>query len=425
MTLLAADHEPPVAVGSGQLTVESLTSIRYEMHGLPSDVRHALHALNRIHGDPYDGLHRQRLQVVTEEGLSLLGGWTIPKVYVPESGGEWTFSGQIEGMMTDEPGGNQPGTEVTFLLPREHLARIILRRFFPRPEEEGATVEHRLSVLGTEVIFTLDDAADMLTVGAAASEVLPLMFTEHWLGEPLRIMFGQLIYPRFIIRALPTRTMVSIRPSPAWRAESNACALWHGDHILADASGFWQTYAGLLTYIVSARDDQGQPNFEANKVTALYVEVIQAARGSRWVWALTFASAVEGMVKILVPRGAHRADVDSASVEMLKRHIDEWTGGAYLKGVAKSAVSRALEITTATALRELRDAGTITPDQHRAWNKVRNRVMHGSLVSPYSSAEDDKLLVDLIDLLRSLTRGLIANGGPIPQRVIYRNGITL
>jgi hypothetical protein len=35
--------------------------------------------------------------------------------------------------------------------------------------------------------------------------------------------------------------------------------------------------------------------------------------------------------------------------------------------------------------------------------KVRNRVMHGELVSPYSSEEDDQILVDLADLLRALT----------------------
>lgn len=40
----------------------------------------------------------------------------------------------------------------------------------------------------------------------------------------------------------------------------------------------------------------------------------------------------------------------------------------------------------------------------KSWIKTRNSVMHGKLVSPYSSLEDDQIILDLAELLRTLTR---------------------
>jgi hypothetical protein len=60
----------------------------------------------------------------------------------------------------------------------------------------------------------------------------------------------------------------------------------------------------------------------------------------------------------------------------------------------------------------LRDTGWVTPDQFTAWDKLRNHVMHGKLVSPYSSEEDDKLLLDLSGLLHALTKRIIAGVDP-------------
>jgi hypothetical protein len=68
---------------------------------------------------------------------------------------------------------------------------------------------------------------------------------------------------------------------------------------------FWSTYTALLVHVALARDQLGNPNFEANKITRLYEECIQAASSTRWVWALTFASANEALAgrKIAVACG--------------------------------------------------------------------------------------------------------------------------
>ncbi len=417
MELLGGDHEPPVVVGEGEITVLTATSFAYALRGTPADTGYALRSLRRIEADPRDSRLRERLTMTTADGLELSGGWTIPKIHLPNDGRNWVFTGEIEALSLHENGAYEPGTEVAYLLPSQHRARVILRRFFP--QRPCTAPEMRLTVLGSEVVFSLDDDANLLRVRVPATEALPATFTENWLGEPLRILFGQMIYPRFVARQSETWLMACIRPSPKWSQKSDACALWQGDNELVGSEEFWESYRRLLAYVAAPRDANGHPNFEANKITALYGEVIQAAHGSRWVWALTYASAVEAMVKLLGLAGQPRTDMDAAAlakfteaVDEFRSYIDRWEGDPRLKEPAQNAASRMLKTSAAQGLRQLMREGWIKKDEFDAWDVLRNRVMHGSLVSPYSSAEEDKLLLDLAHLFHAMTRRLLAEVDP-------------
>jgi hypothetical protein len=284
---------------------------------------------------------------------------------------------------------------------------------------DGERREKALSVNGADLVLTLDVNADLLTVYAAASDVFRPAFAENQLGEPLRILFGQPIYPRFVLRRSSTWSMGWVRPSPSWSPDSDACALWQSADQLTNREGFWDTLRRLLSYVVTPRDAQGHPNWEANRLTDLYGEVIQAARGSRWVWALTYASAAEGIVDMLGLEGARRVDMDEAAIadlakaiEQFKEYIDKWDGDPRPVQPAKNAADRMLRTTAAIALRHLKAQGWVTKDELDAWDRLRNKVMHGKLVSPYSSAEDDRLLLNLSGLLHALTRRLIADIDP-------------
>ena len=415
MTLLAGDHEPPVVVGEGEITVLTTTSFEYTLRGLPADVGHALRSVRRIEDDPYNGLLRQRLIATTSDGVELTGGWTIPRVHLGEDDGEWEFRGEIESLSFHETGEFVPKTEAAFLLPPDHRATLVLRRLF-KQNANGGLPTTCLAIPGGEIVVRLDEEANLLIMQAPATEVLQPTYTENWLGEPLRILFGQLVFPRFVVRQSETWSMSWVRPSPLWSKDSNACALWHGANALTNTEGFWDTYRRLLTYIATARDADGNPNFEANKLTELYGEIIQAAHGSRWVWALTYASAVEGIVELCGLAGQSRTDIDAEALDQLKKsvtdfksYIDKWGGDPSLKEPAKRAASRMLKMSVVQELRQLEAKGWVTKDQVGAWEKLRNSVMHGKLVSPYSSVEDDKILLDLSQLLHALTRRLIAN----------------
>ncbi len=150
-----------------------------------------------------------------------------------------------------------------------------------------------------------------------------------------------------------------------------------------------------------------KPNFESNSTTRLLEEIVQAEYlGSRWILALTLASAVESQAKKLADKisisdrletkhgrdqlikhiegwsggdelkgiavsaiGIPISDSQEAKHDrdQLIKHIEEWNGGDGLKGIAVSAINRSVEKTTPKILRALRDSGVVTKAQIAAW----------------------------------------------------------
>ena len=125
---------------------------------------------------------------------------------------------------------------------------------------------------------------------------------------------------------------------------------------------------------------------------------------------MTLASSIEGLVSMLYSRGTRREDADLDANTQLICHIRAWSGDHALKEAAIRAVQRTAEVTTAVAMRALVADAAITRDQVKAWQKVRHAVMHGNLVSPYSSQEDDETLIALADLMRALIRRIVGVG---------------
>lgn len=62
---------------------------------------------------------------------------------------------------------------------------------------DGNRREKALLINGAALNLKLDDDADLLVMHASPSDALRPTFTENCLSEPLRILFGQLIWPRF------------------------------------------------------------------------------------------------------------------------------------------------------------------------------------------------------------------------------------
>jgi hypothetical protein len=400
MALMARDFEPPLAEGEGELEIVSEREFRYRMTGLPADLKHSLHALNRERDEPYEPLNRFRLVMTDADGTEWMGSWTVP--HVDPDGDRWVLKGTVPSLLASLQGAatGEGGAEARFLIPRNHSASIIFRRFVQSDDGKGGLQAIRtIEVLGVPVRFAFDGETDVLSISAGSSPALPAHNAENWFGEPLRILFGQLVFPRLVERRFPDgRSMLSVRQSPAWTADSTWTALWNGDDRFINDADFFALYAGLLTLI--ARDAA----WESHTITTFYEEVIQSAQGSRWVMALTLASSIEGLTRRLVPEGTLRTDADQAAIDSLVAHIEEWRGASRLRDAALSAVKRADAVSVQRALYTLADQGIGTASQVESWIKVRNKVMHGKLVSPYSSKEDDQIILDLADLLRALTR---------------------
>jgi hypothetical protein len=402
MELRARDFEPPIVEGTGAFTVVSENAFSYEITGTAPDLGHTLRALTRLEADRYDGRNRFRLVMWDADGREWAGGWTIPRVEPIDDG--FRCYGSCEMLGTSQTGSALGGSsEARFLIPRNHVASLIFARFVTETCDNGERRSRRtIEVLGTPVTFEFDPAESVLTIFAPFSRTLPPPTTENWLGEPLRILFGQLVYPRLVARHFADgRSTLDIRRSPRWQPGSEWTALWVGKERLTDAEGFFDLYAGLLALVATGG------NFESHTVTEFYEQVIQATRGSPWVWTMTLASSIEGLARMLVPVGSLRADADEKALNALIAYLEAWEGPTRLKDTIIGRAGTLDQLSTSRALYDLAKAGVGTKDQVDAWNDVRHAVMHGNLISPYTSEESDRRNIHLADLLRALTRELV------------------
>jgi hypothetical protein len=274
--------------------------------------------------------------------------------------------------------------------------RLRDREVLRRRQRGGTTID----VAGTHLDFFFDPKLDATWAVAATSEAFLHPHAENWVSEPLCLLLGQMVFPRLVARNFGDRSMIWVRPSPPIDTNTLAASILQQDPLASD-DRFWDVYRQILTMIVGARDEDGNCNFEPHPLSRYYHEVIQATLGSNWVWCLTLASAIEGITKLLTTKAEREAGFAPKTVEDLKTHIGEWRGDDVLRGRILNCVSN-LKKGTGPILKKFKDDGLISDDQFEAWRAVRNSVMHGDLVTPWS---DDKL-EDQMRLLSELMHRL-------------------
>jgi len=203
------------------------------------------------------------------------------------------------------------------------------------------------------------------------------------------------------------RATVWVRRSPGLIRTAGWASLLGSDSLIRDDEDFWGLYRQLLELVARALDKNGKPNFEHHKITRLYEELIQASRGSRWVWALTFASSIEAIVRMMSTKPSKPVKAELDAIEALAKYINAGPGEAHLKATAIKAINRRPDMTTVQTMQVLQTKGVITEAQSSAWNGIRNHVMHGHLLSPYSNEEEDVRLLALASMMHALTIELL------------------
>ncbi|NIC43590.1 hypothetical protein [Aquabacterium sp. A08] len=260
---------------------------------------------------------------------------------------------------------------------------------------------HRTEVLGAEITATTQPWRNELWICARTSDELNHSYLENWLSEPLRALRGQLIYPRLVARKFSDgRAIVWVRTAPALARSLGGCA---SQLKVRSAAEFWAFYASYLTYVAKHRGADGNPGFEANDLTRLHDEVIQARMsGSHWVIALCVASAIEGLIKLdpaFASAPADFSDTDVAALKSFASGVSQELLATRLKGWIKTLDHPS----PARYLSRLEKEGRISRAQLEAWRKVRNVVAHGNLFEPWGTSEEHAQLVALVKLFYRLT----------------------
>ena len=399
--LQGRDFDAPIVEGGGEVRFADLSGFRFTLRGKPKDPAFAEAQLDFQELNPYDPLARFRLFGTDTNGLHWTLGWTVPKL--DSTHAEWVLEGDLDGISTvDESASvvDKSSTELLFVIPARHSLIQLMRSAAPHSEQ----MIYVTTVLESEVSIFYDAPHQALSITATHSQHLQPTHTENWLGEPLRILFGQLIYPRLVARNLGgRRSHIFLRRAHRVSPTGTWAALLGHENIVGVNFSLWPRYKELLALIARARDNDGNPNFEAHKITRLYEEIIQATAGTRWVWALTLASSIEALLHMLDRIGEGRGDVKEEARQELVDYIGKSTSDERLKNSAINAVNRASKISAVDHLRELVATNVLTERQYDAWYELRNSVMHGSLVSPYSTEEEDYKLLALMEMLHVLT----------------------
>lgn len=399
MKLVTVESEQSVLEGRGRIEFPRPDEMIVHLSGEPEDLGYTLGALSRQRHDPHDPLCKFLLRMTDIQGRRWNASCEVETFDDLDQG--WMMLGWTQGISTVlqlEP--HETGwVESRFLIPMEFSTRSALNETFCRRLRDGGSEPTTVvDVLGEPVTLRFDFTAGMLTAAVPISEVFPTPMADSWLGEPLRILFGQLVYPRLVLRRLPCgHAQVHLRISPGWSLDSRAMALWNPvSPALADE--FLHLYRGLLTVIA------GGGEFEAHKFTSLFVEVIEASKGSRWVIALTLASSIEGMVKEIGERKIALNEEEEQAVKEMHSCLKAWAAPDRIKDCIRGALRRLPDLSIYNDLKRLATQGVGDKEGAEAWKVIRHKVMHGELISPYSSEDGDRALLALVRLLHSLTR---------------------
>jgi hypothetical protein len=421
--LTGRDHEPPVFVGPGQIELKSTTAAEFRMFASAKDDASGILKVHLAHANPYERLDQFRLFATDFEGTEWACGWIDPYVEHASAAGT-LLTGKISSLMTRVSGDWVSPVASTELLfqPSFHIpmAASMLTVHSIADEEIGRSWRvgrHTLNLLGSHIEFAQDPSADLLWITANTSAELPHLYLENWLSEPLRILLGQLYYPRLVARNFGDGSaLVSIRQSPrAFRNASIGSLL--ASELVPSTGRFWELYAGLLMLIAKDRNKEGHPNFEAHRITRFYEEIIQASQGSRWVWCLTLASVAEALTKMLMRPEDQQAEFPAADLKSIKEVVFAWKGDEHVRSRVLNSIGYLSKKTVAAFLRDLVKRGVIEQRSEETWDKVRNNVMHGNLVMPWSSQEEDENIIALAELVHTLTREIAGvtqrSNGPV------------
>jgi hypothetical protein len=442
MILLGGDFDPPVTEGSGVVNIDSNSQFRFELKSTDVDQEIVDERQQRLRDNPYDSFARFRTQAWDADGRQWHLGWVEPDFVTRE--GQIIVQGLCEGLSLDIPSTSQTSS-TTAVYRLQHIRQLMSLMFATNGHNQST---HVFELGGSTVELTYDPKDSVLLASATHSDTLPPTYTENWLGEPLRILLGHLVFPSLVARDVPGKTMILLlRRTPNMGHTGGIASYFRYVVGLNQRPSFWKSFEALLRWVASARGKDGQPNFESNSTTRLVEEIVQAEYlGSRWILALTLASAVESQAKKLADKvsmsdrletkrdrdqlikhiegwsgGDELKGIAVSAIEIptsdsqeaehdrdqLIRHIEEWNGGEGLKGIAVSAINRSVEKTTPKILRALRDSGVVTKDQIAAWQRVRNSVVHGHLISPYSFAEEDSDILAMAKMFHALTDEVI------------------
>jgi hypothetical protein len=406
------DGQPPLCTGTGTLHLSDPTSLRWTMmvedfpeivaSGLMTGGRKAL----------FDERHSMRLEAMDYRGVQWSCGWVFPRIR-PEVATHTRLQGSLVAISA-ACGGDLVAKHAGIELYFDPAPDLPLSEAMVTSTQIGDELVYQkfeggreaFSVLGSKFEVMRDPMSDGLWLVAETSADLQHPYFEHWASEPLRILCGQLVYPRLIARNFGNGT-AQVWLSKVNRLRSNVGGL-RASFRPPDTGHFWNFYRQCLTFLARHRGVDGHPLFGANHLSRFHEEVIQAAGSSDWVLALAASSAIEGMCRLATHATALPTEFDATTIGEARKYLQGMPGPGKLRDRLISNLAYMGNPSVRKFLDELVKRQVIRTDHRDAWVSVRNRVAHGRLDGATALTDDGNHLVLLVELLNALTVHVVA-----------------
>lgn len=420
MKIIGHGEDSVLFVGPGHLYIKSRTTIEFVMFAKPcSEISHR--SLIDARKNPDSIFHQLRLLPTGFDGTEWRCGWTRVRIG-GECEGVLRLSGILNSLSTDVSGGGVSPDSSVELVYDDRLRLPIPGNMVTTVVVDGEQIlssssrgRNTVQVAGTTIDFSFTPDGERVWAVAKTSSGFRHPYAENWISEPLCMLLGQLVFPRLVARNYGDGTAtIWLRPSPEHKAETLVATIL-GEDPYASPDKFWCLYQDILTMIVNARDESGNPNFEAHPLTHNYHEIVQATKSSCWVLCMTLSSIAEGIAKMLADPHELKSEFLDNEIYDLKKYIKAWSGNERLRERVVSSVERARTNGIKNFLKSKQREGVIEAKHVDAWDSVRNHVMHGNLVSPWLDEKLEERLWCLIELVHKLSLAYIIKCVPIDQ----------
>lgn len=371
------DHQPPLFKGPGVIKGKAAGALSFKLHNQLPMTAELFQYIKKVKEGSGQRSVAARLFAKDYDGITWHGGWLIPDVDLFTESQKLVVYGELDGISTRvaklEVDSKRHQTELIFAgtLDIPFSGCVHEKRF--HWEEVISTSSwhdhHRLKYREAEIIFQESQDRTQTSVSASHFEGFASPYVDGWLSESLSFVSASIVAPRMIIRHFAEDSLVSIRNTPEDCA-SRMPRPFSSEHI----DCIWEIF---IHYLAKCHETQ---SFEPMPLSSGFSEQLIASTATVQGFLISLATFIENCVKDICQDSCKPSEEYAGHVKACMEHVKKWDGNEEVRTRAEGLIAMLNNPHIKKLMDELIDRGVITKEQKDAWNKVRHRLAHGSLL---------------------------------------------